>query len=295
MFIESKIVPKRNEGEPKIGVLTINLPKMTLTMPILEELSECFKTICNENVDVIVLKTGTIFGFDLKAIMGLAESGNREVGEKLLTEARELIIMIHDSTIPVIGFTSGTHMLGGGLEILLSCHYIGADENTNFGLVETGVGIFPGFGGPRTMMEKIGVRKTVEYIVSGKTVRADEALADGLVDRVVNDNAGLRAFANDVFAGKVPRKQAVLDSEEVHLSEEEFTKLTKGKSLFTVMLALCAIRESARAKSTAEAIEQEQEKFISVLFNENGANVVEGITAVFEKRKPVFTDAVSIK
>jgi enoyl-CoA hydratase len=75
--------------------------------------------------------------------------------------------------------------LGGGFEVALACDLRVASEKARMGFPEILLGIFPGGGGTQRVTRLIGPARAKELIWSGRHVRADEALAIGLVDRVV--------------------------------------------------------------------------------------------------------------
>ncbi|HHY47727.1 MAG TPA: enoyl-CoA hydratase/isomerase family protein [Firmicutes bacterium] len=76
---------------------------------------------------------------------------------------------------------------GGGLEVALACDMIIAGPAVRLGLPEVKRGIMPGNGGIQKLIERVGRHKAIEYLVTGKTVLAEEALKDGLVDRVASE------------------------------------------------------------------------------------------------------------
>ena len=78
--------------------------------------------------------------------------------------------------------------LGGGLEVALSCHYrVAANDNPKlqFGLPEAKVGLLPGGGGTQRLPRLIGVQAALEYILQGRSMRADKALSLGVVNELV--------------------------------------------------------------------------------------------------------------
>ena len=85
---------------------------------------------------------------------------------------------------PVIAAVAGI-ALGGGLEAALACDLRLAAENARLGVPEIHLGAFPGAGGTQRLPRLIGASRAKEMIWSGRHVRAAEALAMGLVDRVV--------------------------------------------------------------------------------------------------------------
>jgi enoyl-CoA hydratase/carnithine racemase len=82
------------------------------------------------------------------------------------------------------------YALGGGCELALAADFRFAGRSAVFGLPEITLGIIPGSGGTQRLPRVVGPARAKELILSGRTVTADEALAIGLADRVVDD-AGL--------------------------------------------------------------------------------------------------------
>ena len=104
---------------------------------------------------------------------------------------------------PVIAAVNGFAM-GGGCEIALACHLVVADATARFALSEVKVGLVAAAGGlirlPRTVPPKVAT----EMILTGRRLGADEALAYGLVNRVVPAGTaveGARALAAEILEG----------------------------------------------------------------------------------------------
>jgi len=85
---------------------------------------------------------------------------------------------------PVIAGVKG-FALGGGFELALLTDLIIAGENAQFGLPEVRVGLIPGGGGTQNLPRLIGKNRAKEMIFTGKRVNAQEALALGIVNKVV--------------------------------------------------------------------------------------------------------------
>jgi enoyl-CoA hydratase/carnithine racemase len=75
--------------------------------------------------------------------------------------------------------------LGGGCELAISCDFRIAADTARFGQPEILLGIIPGAGGTQRLPRLIGPARAKELVLSGRTIRADEALRIGLVDEVV--------------------------------------------------------------------------------------------------------------
>ncbi len=112
----------------------------------------------------------------------------------------EVVAALDASTKPVVAGIFGT-ALGGGLEVALSCHYRVAVASARLGLPEVKLGLLPGAGGTQRLPRVIGPEKAVAMIVSGSPVPAKAALADGLIDAIVDEPvAGAVEFAKKIVA-----------------------------------------------------------------------------------------------
>ncbi|WP_267715309.1 enoyl-CoA hydratase/isomerase family protein [Streptomyces sp. CoH17] len=85
---------------------------------------------------------------------------------------------------PVVAAVTG-YALGGGCELALCADFRIAGENTKLGQPEILLGLIPGAGGTQRLSRLIGPSRAKDLIFTGRQVKADEALALGLVDRVV--------------------------------------------------------------------------------------------------------------
>lgn len=127
-------------------------------------------------------------GADVRGLLGLApeQFGARN---RVLQRAFHALATAPQVTIAAV---SG-YALGGGCELALAADFRFAGRSAVFGLPEITLGIMPGSGGTQRLPRIIGPARAKELILSGRTVAADEALAIGLADRVVDDDGLLDA------------------------------------------------------------------------------------------------------
>ncbi len=117
-------------------------------------------------------------GADISEFGGAEKA--REIGDTF-TEAFNALAALPRVTIAAInGFA-----LGGGCELALACDLRIASASSRFGQPEILLGIIPGGGGTQRLARLVGPAKAKDLIFTGRQVRAEEALAMGLVDEVV--------------------------------------------------------------------------------------------------------------
>jgi enoyl-CoA hydratase/carnithine racemase len=97
---------------------------------------------------------------------------------------------------PTVAAITG-YALGGGCEVALACDFRVAAKNAKLGQPEILLGVIPGAGGTQRLARLVGPAKAKDIVFSGRFVSADEALAIGLVDEVVE--------AEDVYAAAKAR------------------------------------------------------------------------------------------
>lgn len=114
--------------------------------------------------------------------------------EGLARQGQQVMAELHSLSIPVIAAIHGA-CLGGGLELALACHarICSDDGRTVLGLPEVQLGLLPGSGGTQRLPRLVGVSTALDMILTGKQLRARQALKAGLVDEVVPQSILLEA------------------------------------------------------------------------------------------------------
>lgn len=118
----------------------------------------------------------------------------------------EVVEIIEGMQKPVVAAIHGT-ALGGGLEVALSCHYRVAVPTAKVGLPEVKLGILPGAGGTQRFPRIAGVENALDAILSGRHIKADQALSWGVLDEVTDGDleAAAIAFAQNAISKGVRR------------------------------------------------------------------------------------------
>ncbi|MFC9468596.1 enoyl-CoA hydratase/isomerase family protein [Streptomyces coelicoflavus] len=168
-----------------VGTLRLDRPPMNAldvaTQDRLKELAE--EVTGRDDVRAVVIHGGEkVFaaGADIKE-MQVMDHAAMIARSRALQDSFTAVARIPK---PVVAAVTG-YALGGGCELALCADFRIAGENAKLGQPEILLGLIPGAGGTQRLSRLIGPSKAKDLIFTGRQVRADEALALGLVDRVV--------------------------------------------------------------------------------------------------------------
>jgi len=172
-------VERRDDG---VAVLRLQNGKVnSLSSKLLSELRDAAESlIANPPGAVVVVGSDRIFaaGADISEFAGPDEA--RVIG-RLFLEALNAIAAIPRVVIAAVAGPA----LGGGCELALACDLRLCSTSAKFGQPEILLGIIPGGGGTQRLARLVGPSRAKDLILSGRQVRADEALRMGLADEVV--------------------------------------------------------------------------------------------------------------
>jgi enoyl-CoA hydratase/carnithine racemase len=190
-------------------------------------------------------------GADIKAFTAMDEAS----GRAYVAGTHELLRAFERSAIVTIAAVNGL-ALGGGCELAMACDMRIAAASARFGQPEIKLGIIPGFGGTQRLARLVGPAKALELNLLGDPIRAQEAEALGLANRVVPDEEllGVTLALAETLAAQAP------------LAVEQIKRISAHADL-------------------DEGIVAEQAAFAQVF---SSADAREGIAAFLEKRAPDF-------
>lgn len=246
-----------------VGVMTFNRPEAlhTLDMPMLQALEAALDTLAGDDgVRALVITGGDGPAFmaggdinDLNARRGLAHY--QEFGEAV----RRVFRRFETCPKPTIAAVNGW-ALGGGMELMLCTDLRLAAQGARLGLPEIKLGLFPGGGGSQRLMRQLPLCQAKLLMFVGDPIGAAEALALGLVNRVV------------------PEEQ--LMPEAMALAH----RLAAQSPVALRLLKRAMLQGAEMPLGAALAHEQ---ALISLVFDSDDAH--EGCSAFLEKRAPRFT------
>ena len=197
------------ERRGSIGLLTINRPKYlnALDIPTLLILEEALGQLERDSEVKAIVVTGA---GDRAFIAGgdIADLNSRQ-GLAHYQEFAEIIHRVfrrfEDTDKPTIAAVNGW-ALGGGTELLLTLDIRLVSDRARLGLPEINLGLFPGAGGSQRLIRQIPLCRAKELMFTGDQITADEAVALGLCNRVIQADALLNEalFLAERIAKKSP-------------------------------------------------------------------------------------------
>lgn len=138
-----------------------------------------------------------------------AQLQSAEHGERIARTAKRVFEEIERAPIPVIACVDG-YALGGGCELALACDLIFATHSSWFAFPESTLGLLPGFGGTRRLIERVGPATSVELVLLGTVLTAEQAAGRGLVARTFDDAEGMVEGAVSALGDGKPRSRAAI-------------------------------------------------------------------------------------
>jgi enoyl-CoA hydratase len=238
------------------GVATVALNRPEAMNALCRELNlELLEAIREVSTERVLILTGGSKAFAAGAdVAAMRDSGPLEA-----YQTSEIGHMVHDCLenldIPTIAAVNG-FALGGGCELAMACDFRIAGEGASFALPEVGLGVIPGAGGAKRLIQLVGLGLAREMILLGRRLSGAEAFQAGLCNK------------------------CVADSDVVGEAFEMAQKLCKRPAV-----ALGLAKKAIRAAGSDASSEMEKLLF-SLAFA--SPDQKEGMSALLEKRKPVF-------
>ena len=247
--------------EGAVAVVTVSRPEAlnALNTQTNEELLAVVRELSADGSVRAVVLTGAgdksfVAGADIAEMKDFSAEQGRVFGAL----GQAVMSGIEAAPQPWIAAVNG-FALGGGCELALACDIRIAAENAKFGQPEINLGVTPGFGGTQRLPRAVGDGWAKYLVLSGRHVRADEALRIGLVQVVV--------------------AKSELMTQAMKLAEE-----LAGKSPLAMRYCKAAVQAASNSDiTTGQGIERDL--FALAFASEDQS---EGMSAFLEKRTPEF-------
>jgi len=221
---------------------------------MLRELRESLDSVAGDGaVDFLVIRGGGERAF----------SAGVDVKDHTREKVPEMLEVVHGAIRTLLSLPQLTialvrgACLGGGFELASSCDLILASEESFFATPEIEVGCYPPVALAR-FPSQLGYHRSAEIILTGRRVAAQEALAMGMVNRVVPPH-------------------------ELEKALDDLLDQLKGKSRAVLRIALRGLREIS-LKNFPPALKRSEELYLQELLKTE--DVEEGVQAFLQKRKP---------
>jgi enoyl-CoA hydratase len=179
--------------DDNVALITLDRPKANaLSREVLAQLQAAATALTEDPPGAVVLWGGRkIFAAGADIVELDAGAGAPAVGQSF-ADALGALAAIPRATIAAVN----GYALGGGLELALACDFRVCAEDSRFGLPEVLLGVIPGGGGTQRLPRLIGASRAKELVMTGRQLRADEALSIGLVNRAVASDSVLDESLN---------------------------------------------------------------------------------------------------
>jgi len=175
------LILTKNEA---VAVIQLNRPKVlnALSLELMDELIATLEHLDSDDSIRCIILTG-----DDRAFAAGADIGDMATASVVDMVKRDQFAKwgrIRNIKKPLLAAVNG-FALGGGCELAMLCDLIVCGESAKFGQPEIGIGVMPGAGGTQRLTRAVGKARAMQMVLTGKPLTAQEALAAGLVAKVV--------------------------------------------------------------------------------------------------------------
>ncbi len=205
----------RYEVRQRVAIITVDNPPVNALSPgVPEGITDAVaRASADSGADAMVLiGAGQTFiaGADINVFKTLK---TREQSLERSEAVHTRLKAIEDASKPLVAAIHG-HALGGGLEFAMACHYRVAVPSARVGQPEVTLGIIPGAGGTQRLPRLCGVKTALELCTEGKPIAASRALAEGVIDQIMDGDLLEGAIAFALARAKSGERRKVRDRQD---------------------------------------------------------------------------------
>lgn len=183
---EELVTVEASKGTKAIKIVRLNNPKH-LNALSQELLNQLYQTLVRLDIDdetKVIILTGTGKAFAAGANIKKFQESDYNYMAKNDWDLLPIENIYYQIQKPIIAAING-YALGGGFELALSCDIVLVSDKANLAFPELKLGLFPGAGGTQRLVRLMGYQKAVEYILTTKPLKLDEAKNFGVINEIV--------------------------------------------------------------------------------------------------------------
>ncbi len=237
----------RQEGAVLHVRLNRPAKRNALSDPLIQQLHDCFLRLPEDCSAVVISGEGEHFcaGLDLSELV------ERDIHSAVLHSRmwHAAFDAIQFGRVPVVAALHGA-VVGGGLELAAAAHIRVADRSAYYGLPEGQRGIFVGGGGSVRIPRLIGVARMTDLMMTGRVYDAEEGLAAGLSQYVVDEG---QALAKAMELARRIAQNAPMSNFAVMHALPRIAEQMPGEGLFTESLMAAVAETTPEAQSRLRA------------------------------------------
>ena len=269
--------PVRYSTQQDVAVITIeNPPVNALGAGVVEGIEAAVRKAAEDSSvnSVVVIGAGSTFiaGADIN------EFGKIVSGERPRLTLLPFLETIEDCPKPVVMALHGT-AFGGGLETAMAGHYRVIAPGSLVGQPEVKLGLIPGAGGTQRLPRLAGVIKALELCAGGEPIKAEQAVAAGIADRMIEGDllTGAVVFAREVAKKPIvktrDRNDKLSDGNAMVFAVAREQARRKGRGLRAPGAAIDAV-EAATKLNFEDGCKREAELFNECLFSNESKSLI---------------------
>ncbi len=224
------------EKRKHLAIITIDRPKVlnALSVELLERLESALIEVEKDREIRVLIITGSGRSFVAGADIAEMSKLDLESARQFALFGQRVFNHLEYMEIPTIAAVNG-FAFGGGMELALACDLRVASPQAEFGQLEVTLGIMTGFAGSQRLPRLIGLGKAKEYIFTADRIKAEEALAVGLVNHLADNALDKAIEVAEKIIKQAPvairySKQAIFATEDQNRGMQAFLK--KEKAVF---------------------------------------------------------------
>ena len=274
----------------------------TLKAEFADEVSQTLQAIkADSTIKGVVLLSGKKGSFVAGADVNMLAACDTSAEVVAISRQAQMIFQqLEQLSVPIVAAIDGP-CLGGGLELAMACHQrVCTDSgNTALGLPEVQLGLLPGGGGTQRLPKLVGIQKALDMMLTGKQLRAKQALKAGLVDDVVPASVLVKTAEKMALAqakkGLKPkqRKQSLLDKalennrygRQVVFSQASKTVAAKTKGNYPAPLKIIDCVRAGVEQASAVGYQVEADHFGELVMSPESAQLRNIFFATTEMKK----------